>query len=142
MNFLPSSSETLSILAVYLSSLLVLSVMYVLLSILTLQLLRRDDHHLPVPKSLQTAVVFVEKIACLGSPNTHRTGVMRVLSVNEKNESSKAPKDISMATEQRMYRDPPEMAWKRVSQTLDKLFFRLFFLLISVAFAVMVLKMT
>ena len=154
LDSMPSSTETLSIVAVNLSSLLVLSAVYVLLCILSLRLFHRDPVKHPVPSTVQSLIVWLEVLVCLDPPAKNKVDVIRI-EVIEKLASSgvtgghtdagatnsglkgkldkwKMTKEIKRAA----YSDPEEMTWRRVSRTLDKLFFRFFFCLVLVSNAV------
>ncbi|KAK7494915.1 hypothetical protein BaRGS_00013794 [Batillaria attramentaria] len=125
---MPSSTETLSIVAVNMSCLLVLSAVYVLCCILSLRLFHRDDHKHPVPKSLQTVIVWLEVLVCLDPPSRNKVHVIQV--DNAKEDKSKGIKLVTRKWRHDAYTDPAEMTWRRVSRTLDKLFFRFFAFLI------------
>nr|KAG5705236.1 hypothetical protein BaRGS_011262 [Batillaria attramentaria] len=125
---MPSSTETLSIVAVNMSCLLVLSAVYVLCCILSLRLFHRDDHKHPVPKSLQTVIVWLEVLVCLDPPSRNKVHAIQV--DNAKEDKSKGIKLVTRKWRHDAYTDPAEMTWRRVSRTLDKLFFRFFAFLI------------
>ena len=142
---IPSSTETLPIVAVNLSTLLVLSAVYVLLCILSLRLFHRDPVKHPVPGTLQSLVVWMEVLVCLDPPATHKVGVIRVQAAADLASSDvtglpnvegmtdgglKGKLDkwaMTKKMQHAVYSDPEEMTWRRVSRTMDKLFFRFFF---------------
>ncbi|KAK7494917.1 hypothetical protein BaRGS_00013796 [Batillaria attramentaria] len=126
LDYMPSSTETLSIVAVNMSCLLVLSAVYVLCCVLSLRLFHRDDHKHPVPKSLQTVIVWLEVLVCLDPPSRNKVHVIKVEGTDASNNGkARALKRWRHDA----YTDPSEMTWRRVSRTLDKLFFRFFFVL-------------
>ena len=151
LDSMPSSTETLSIVAVNLSCLLVLSAVYVLLCILSLRLFHRDPVKHPVPSTVQSLIVWLEVLVCLDPPAKNKIDVIRI-EVIEKLASSgvtgghtdagatnsglkgkldkwKMTKEMKRAA----YSDPEEMTWRRVSRTLDKLLFRFFLCLVLVS---------
>jgi len=151
LDSMPSSTETLSIVAVNLSCLLVLSAVYVLLCILSLRLFHRDPVKHPVPSTVQSLIVWLEVLVCLDPPAKNKIEVIRI-EVIEKLASSgvtgghtdagatnsglkgkldkwKMTKEMKRAA----YNDPEEMTWRRVSRTLDKLLFRFFFCIVLVS---------
>ena len=150
LDSMPSSTETLSIVAVNLSSLLVLSAVYVLLCILSLRLFHRDPVKHPVPSTVQSLIVWLEVLVCLDPPARNKIDVIRTDTTSSnvtgpkhdvgvrngglkgKLDKWKMTKEIKRAA----YSDPEEMTWRRVSRTLDKLFFRFFFCLVLVSNAV------
>ena len=74
LDSMPSSTETLSIVAVNLSFLLVLSAVYVLLCILSLRLFHSDPVMHPVSRSMQGLIVGLEVLVCLNPVSyTHLT---------------------------------------------------------------------
>ena len=151
LDSMPSSTETLSIVAVNLCCLLVLSAVYVLLCILSLRLFHRDPVKHPVPSTVQSLIVWLEVLVCLDPPAKNKIDVIRI-EVIEKLASSgvtgghtdagatnsglkgkldkwKMTKEMKRAA----YNDPEEMTWRRVSRTLDKLLFRFFFCIVLVS---------
>ena len=75
---MPSSTETLSIVAVNLSFLLVLSAVYVLLCILSLRLFHRDPVKHPVPSTVQSLIIWLEVLVCLDPPAKNKIDVIRM----------------------------------------------------------------
>ena len=69
LDSMPSSTETLSIVAVNLSALLVMSAIYVMLCILSLRLFHRDSDKHPVPQLVQNLIVWLEILVCLDPPS-------------------------------------------------------------------------
>ena len=143
LDSMPSSSETLSIMAVHMSCQLVLSAVYVLLCILSLRLFHRDPVMHPVPSTVQSLIVWLEVFVCLDPPAKNRVDVSGVAvtdvtstnvidghnEVEVKKGGLKAKLEKRAAiknTKRAAYSDPEEMTWQRVSRTLDKLLFRLF----------------
>ena len=147
LDSMPSSTETLSIVAVNLSCLLVLSAVYVLLCILSLRLFHRDPVKHPVPSTVQSLIVWLEVFVCLDPPAKNKIDVIRTDMASSdatglnhdvgvrngrlkgKLDKWKMTKEMKLAA----YSDPEEMTWRRVSRTLDKLFFRFFFCLVLVS---------
>ena len=78
LDSMPSSTETLSFVAVNMSGLLVLSALYVLLCILSLRLFHRDPVKHPVPGALQSLVVWLEMLVCLDPPARNKVDVLRM----------------------------------------------------------------
>ncbi|KAK7494914.1 hypothetical protein BaRGS_00013793 [Batillaria attramentaria] len=133
MDHMPSSAETISIVAINMSFLLILSAVYVLLCILSLRLFHRDDHKHPVPKSLQTVIVWLEVLVCLDPPSRNKVHVIQVDNATSDDVNKKGKKVMGSVLKKwrhDAYTDPAEMTWRRVSRTLDKLFFRLFFVIL------------
>ncbi|XP_076439553.1 acetylcholine receptor subunit alpha-like [Babylonia areolata] len=159
LDSMPSSTETLSIVAVNMSCLLVLSAVYVLLCILSLRLFHRDPSKHPVPAFLQSVIVWLEMLVCLDPPNKKKvadvfqmpTPMMTVtdfpgdqslmVSGGQAGGATKKGKlrgqlDKWARARNRnhaAYADPAEMTWKRVSRTLDKILFRFFLTLVVVS---------
>nr|KAG5705232.1 hypothetical protein BaRGS_011258 [Batillaria attramentaria] len=136
LDSMPSSTETLSIVAVNMSCLLVLSAVYVLCCILSLRLFHRDDHKHPVPKSLQTVIVWLEVLVCLDPPSRNKVHVIQVDNATSDDVSKKGKKVMGSVLKKwrhDAYTDPADMTWRRVSRTLDKLFFRFFFVLVVIS---------
>ena len=156
LDSMPSSTETLSIVAVNMSGLLVLSALYVLLCILSLRLFHRDPVKHPVPGALQSLVVWLEMLVCLDPPARNKVDVLRMQAADYLASSDvtgrhsdvggmlpgggggwlKGRMDKRAMTKklrQAAFRDPEEMTWRRVSRTLDKLLFRFFFCFVLVS---------
>ena len=151
LDSMPSSTETLSIVAVNMSCLLVLSAVYVLLCILSLRLFHRDPVMHPVPSTVQSLIVWLEILVCLDPPAKNKIDVIRMQMAADEASSDVIGRhnDKGMtngglkgkldkwATTKKMkhaaYSDPEEMTWQRVSRTLDKLFFRFFLCIVLVS---------
>ena len=150
MDSMPSSTETLSIMAIHMSCQLVLSAVYVLLCILSLRLFHRDPVMHPVPSKMQGLIVWLEILVCLDPPAKHKVDDVGVTvtdvtpsDVNDMHSDVRmtngglhgnldkmaVTKNVKRAT----YNDHEEMTWQRVSRTLDKLFFRFFLCLVLVS---------
>ena len=143
LDSMPSSTETLSIMAVHMSCQLVLSAVYVLLCILSLRLFHCDHVKHPVPSTVQSLIVWLEVLACLDPPAKNRVDVsgVAVTDVTSTNvidghnevevkkgglKGKLEKRAVTKNTKRAAYSDPEEMTWQRVSRTLDKLLFRLF----------------
>ena len=150
LDSMPSSSETLSIMAVHMSCQLVLSAVYVLLCILSLRLFHRDPVEHPVPSTVQSLIVRLEVLVCLHPPAKNRVDVSGVAvtdvtstnvtdghnEVEVKKGGLKAKLEkraVTKNVKRAAYSDPEEMTWQRVSRTLDKLLFRLFLCIVLVS---------
>ena len=154
MDSMPSSTETLSIVAVNLSSLLVLSAVYVLLCILSLRLFHRDPVKHPVSSTVQSIIVWLEVLVCLDPPAKNKVDIIQMQTavdltsseVIERYSDAGGTKGglkgklekwaMTKKLKHAAYSDPEEMTWRRVSRTLDKLFFRFFFCVVLVSNAV------
>ena len=149
MDSMPSSTDTISILAINISCQLVLSAAYVLLCILSLRLFHCDPAKYPVSSTVQSLVVCLEVLVCLDPPNKHKRDVIGVAETDVassnvtdlQNDVGMTDGELNGKLDKRLmtkkvkhaaYRDPEEMTWQRVSRTLDKLFFRFFFFLVLV----------
>lgn len=129
---MPLSTETLPILAVDISILLVLSAFYVLLCILNSQLFHWDEHKFPVPMLLAITILLTEKSACMGQQQADKNEVVPEDSGSGKTGDDGSENGNRMALGKDANQDPAEMTWKRVSRTLDKFFFRSFLFLVLV----------
>ena len=141
LDSMPSSTDTLSIMAINMSAMLVMSALYVLLCILSLSLFYRDISTHPIPASLQSIVVWLELLICLGPPVRNLTKVhgihVNTVDFNSKDSNTKYKVNqilekwaTAMKSKHTAYSDPEKMTWRRVSRTLDKLCFRLFFFIV------------
>ncbi|KAL8585962.1 hypothetical protein ACOMHN_059398 [Nucella lapillus] len=158
MDAMPSSSLTLSIVAINMSCLLVMSSVYVLCCILSLRLFHRDESKHSVPTSLQSVIVWLEILVCLDPPASNK--VMNVYQIptpmltvdlpgvgqtgvgadaracghnNNNNIKLRGQLDKWAKARNRnhaAYTDPAEMTWRRVSRTVDTLLFRFFLSLV------------
>ncbi|XP_025095155.1 LOW QUALITY PROTEIN: neuronal acetylcholine receptor subunit alpha-7-like [Pomacea canaliculata] len=133
LSSMPSSAETVSIMVIDMSALLILSAVYVLLCIFTLRLFHRDDDKHPVPKAVQTFIVSLEVLLCLEPPNTKVDPVIQVMPVSD--QDHQRPRICDTIKKKQLSRklaitNPNEMTWRRVSRTLDKFFFRLSLLIV------------
>lgn len=139
LDSMPSATETISIVAIHMSALLVLSAVYVLCCILTLRLFHRDDAKHPVPQSLQSVIVWLEVLLCLEPPASNKIDVIRVASLDHSDDvNNKGVKQVPRKWRHDAYADPAEMTWRRVSRSLDKLLFRFFFFLLLVSTVVII----
>ncbi|XP_025095678.1 LOW QUALITY PROTEIN: neuronal acetylcholine receptor subunit beta-3-like [Pomacea canaliculata] len=133
LSSMPSSTETVSIMVIDMSVLLILSAFYVLLCIFTLRLFHRDDDKHPVPKAVQTFIVSLEVLLCLEPPSTKVDPVIQVMPVSDQDHQQ--PRIFDTIKKKQLSRklaitNPNEMTWRRVSRTLDKFFFRLSLLIV------------
>ena len=150
MDSMPSSTETLSIMAIHMSCQLVLSAVYVLLCILSLRLFHSDPVMHPVPSKMQGLIVGLEILVCLNPPAKHKVDDVGVTvtdvtpsdvngvhsDVRMTNGGLRGNLDkmaVTKKVKRAAYSDPEEMTWQRVSRTLDKLFFRFFLCLVLVS---------
>ena len=150
MDSMPSSTETLSIMAVNLSCQLVLSAVYVLLCILSLRLFHLDPVMHPVSSTVQSLIVGLEILICLDHPAKHKVDDVGVTVTDvTPSDVSGIHNDVRMTNgglhgkldkmavtknvKRAAYNDHEEMTWQRVSRTLDKLFFRFFLCLVLVS---------
>ena len=148
LDSMPSSTETLSIVAVNMSFLLVLSAVYVLLCILSLRLFHRDPVTHPVPSTVQSLIVWLEVLVCLDPPAKNKIDVNRSQMTTDVASSDVTDRhnDVKVTDEGQQGRLSKwkvkqmtyagygeEMTWQRVSRTLDKLFFRFFFCIVLVS---------
>ncbi|KAL8560915.1 hypothetical protein ACOMHN_035855 [Nucella lapillus] len=143
VDLMPSSTESLSIMAALMSCQLVLSAFYVLLCILSLRLFHRDPHRHPVSARLQTTIIYLELMLCLDPPSRQPVQVASsdglmddVHGTEVKVSRVKGHLDRWVKKKQvkeEAYRQPQDMTWQRVSRSLDKLLFRFFFCLIMVS---------
>ena len=148
MDSMPSSTETLSIMAIHMSCQLVLSAVYVLLCILSLRLFHRDPVKHPVPSTVQSLIVWLEVLVCLDPPARNKvdvnwtqmstdvassdvTGRHNDVKVTDEGQQGRLSK---WKVKQMTYAGyGEEMTWQRVSRSLDKLFFRFFFCIVLVS---------
>ncbi|KAL8570377.1 hypothetical protein ACOMHN_035795 [Nucella lapillus] len=159
VDLMPSSAESVSIMAACLSSQLALSALYVLLCILSLKLFHRDSRKHPVPSALQTLIVCLEMMVCLDPPSRQpRPDVQTQVDVislgrsgdfygAEVKQGSRLRGHLDRwarkrQVKQEAYTQPQDMTWQRVSRTVDKLFFRFFLCLVIVCSIVIVVFMT
>jgi len=150
MDSMPSSTETLSIMAIHMSCQLVLSAVYVLLCILSLRLFHRDPVMHPVPSKMQGLIVGLEILVCLDPPAKHKVDDVGVTvtdvtpsDVNDMHSDVRMTNGglhgkldkmaVTKNVKRAAYNDHEEMTWQRVSRTLDKLFFRFFLCLVLVS---------
>ena len=150
MDSMPSSTETLSIMAVNLSCQLVLSAVYVLLCILSLRLFHRDPVMHPVSSTMQGLIFGLEVLVCLDPPAKHKVDDVGVTVTDvTPSDVSGIHNDVRMTNgglhgkldkmavtknvKRAAYNDHEEMTWQRVSRTLDKLLFRLFLCIVLVS---------
>ncbi|XP_070183592.1 neuronal acetylcholine receptor subunit beta-3-like [Littorina saxatilis] len=146
LDYMPSSTENLSIIAVNLSCLLVLSAVHVLLCILSLRLFHRDNVKHPVPPTLHSLVICLEMLLCLDPPVKNKVSDISDKTLFETDTvghndaaQSKGVKGkldkwaMTRKQKQAAYSDPKEMTWRRVSRSLDKLLFRFFLCLLLAA---------
>ncbi|KAL8560916.1 hypothetical protein ACOMHN_035856 [Nucella lapillus] len=143
VDLMPSSTESLSIMAALMSCQLVLSAFYVLLCILSLRLFHRDPHRHPVSARLQTTIIYLELMLCLDPPSRPPVQVAssddlmdgvheaEVKGSRVKGHLDRWAKERQVKVE--AYRQPQDMTWQRVSRSLDKLLFRFFFCLVTVS---------
>ncbi|KAL8613302.1 hypothetical protein ACOMHN_052542 [Nucella lapillus] len=146
VDLMPSSTESLSIMAACLSCQLIMSAVYVLLCILSLKVFHQDSHKHPIPATLQTVVVYIELMLCLDPPSyfpdsfSSSQGVSSEGSadfygskVNVNQLSNELDRWVAKRqVRQEAYTRPQDMTWQRVSRTLDKVLFRFFFGLVVV----------
>lgn len=115
----------------------ILSSLFVLLTILVLRLHLRDDNKHPVPKSLQSIIVKLEFIFRLGPPSTKVVPVVEVSTLPGQEDEQTTAKEVERFTKKaarKMVFDNHElMTWKRVSCSLDKIFFRFFLLAVAIS---------
>ncbi|KAK7108948.1 neuronal acetylcholine receptor subunit beta-3-like [Littorina saxatilis] len=143
LDYMPSSTENLSIIAVNLSCLLVLSAVHVLLCILSLRLFHRDNVKHPVPPTLHSLIICLEMLLCLDPPVKNKVSDISDMTLFETDTvghndaaQSKGVKGkldkwaMTRKQKQAAYSDPKEMTWRRVSRSLDKLLFRFFLCLL------------
>ncbi|XP_076461479.1 neuronal acetylcholine receptor subunit alpha-3-like [Babylonia areolata] len=140
VDLIPSSPHTVSIMAIMMSCQQSLSALYVLLCILSLQLLHRNTHNHPVPPSLHTLTIGLELLLCLDPPPQPR----HVVHTKVEEVSSDSPGDpqgtevkgsrlqglLTRCARKRKVRGEEytqDMTWQRVSRSLDKLLFRFCF---------------
>ncbi|XP_076461522.1 neuronal acetylcholine receptor subunit alpha-3-like [Babylonia areolata] len=157
VDLMPSSTETLSIMAVSLSCQLILSAVYVLFCILSLRLFHRDPHKHPVPPTLQTLIVGLELLLCLDPPSQPRNAVhTEVETISSDNSGTLYGTGVKGSrlqghlarwarkrkVRQEAYTQPQDMTWQRVSRSLDKLLFRIFFCLVMMYTVVVIIIMT
>ncbi|KAL8560914.1 hypothetical protein ACOMHN_035854 [Nucella lapillus] len=143
VDLMPSSTETLSMMALSMSCQLILSALYVILCILSLRLFHRDPHRHPVSARLQTTIIYLELMLCLDPPShpsvqvASSDGLMDGVHEAEvkgswvKGHLDRWAKKRQVKVE--AYRQPQDMTWQRVSRSLDKLLFRFFFCLVTVS---------
>ncbi|XP_076461521.1 acetylcholine receptor subunit alpha-1-A-like [Babylonia areolata] len=145
VDLMPSSTETLSIMAVSISCQLILSAVFVLFCILSLRLFHRDPHKHPVPPTLQTLIVGLELLLCLDPPSQPRHTVHTEVEMissdcpsgHNEIEVKSSQLEVHLARWARQkkvrkeaYTQPQDMTWQRVSRSLDQLLFRFFFCLV------------
>lgn len=123
---MPSSTETISILAVDISALLVLSSIYVLLCVFTMRLFDRDDRKDPIPKSVQTTMAILDKFVGADRTALFKVGVMDKSDLDENSGNDGIMTNAKLTEKKYVRRIPVEVTWKNVSRTLDKFFFRCF----------------
>ena len=150
LDSMPSSTETLSIMAIHMSCQLVLSAVYVLLCILSLRLFHSDPVMHPVPRPMQGLIVGLEVLVCLNPPAKNKVDDVGVtVTYVTPSDVSDMHNDVRMTNgglhgnldkmavtkivKRAAYNDHEEMTWQRVSRTLDKLFFRFFLCLVLVS---------
>ncbi|KAL8596397.1 hypothetical protein ACOMHN_047456 [Nucella lapillus] len=144
VDLMPSSTETLSVMAVSMSCQLILSAVYVLLCILSLRLFHRDPHRHPVPPTLQSLIIYLEVLACLDPPSRSHNFLEKVEMISREDVFGVEVKGSRLngyldrwarkrQQQQELYSRPQDMTWQRVSRTTDKLLFRFFLSLVVVS---------
>ncbi|XP_046372590.1 neuronal acetylcholine receptor subunit alpha-7-like [Haliotis rufescens] len=132
-DMLPQTSESICMLAVYMASLLILSAVFVSLSIIITRLHHKESFGDRVPKWIQNVTIALE---CLSCKKRRR--------IKPKDYEVRRGKEKVLSDEvivQQAWEDNDPVTWTRVSRALDSFCFRFFTLAILIVTGLVMVKM-